>query len=167
MFEIELETPTIRVGSWGLAMPVPDGNGQVRPLTAILTRSCCGNVERKEEAVSRFRRLSHTLWHCQYHVVWVAKYRFRILTGAVKEAAEVGIQTICGYAGCEVLELDVQPNHVHLVVMIPPKASISDLLGRLNIALNVLRFPPIAFSGSDVTEYDVISLKIIQVWAQF
>ena len=77
------------------------------------------------------------------------------------------VQAICGYAGCEVLELDVQPNHVHLVVMIPPKASISDLLGRLNIALNVLRFPPIAFSGSDVTEYDVISLKIIQVWAQF
>jgi len=42
-----------------------------------------------------------------------------------------GIMAICGYAGCEVVELNVQPDHVHLVVMIPPKLSISDLLGRL------------------------------------
>ena len=112
-------------------MPVPDGNGQVRPLTAILTPSCCRNFERKEEAVSRFRRLSHTLWHCQYHVVWVPKYRFRILIGAVKEAAEAAIQAICGYAGCEVVELNVQPDHVHVVLMIPSKVSISILLGRV------------------------------------
>lgn len=81
--------------------------------------------------MSRFRRLSHTLWHCQYHVVWVPKYRFRILTGSVKQAAETGIHAICGYAGCEVVELNVQPDHVHLVVMISPKVSISELLGRL------------------------------------
>ena len=93
-------------------MPVPDGYGLKRPLTAILTPSCCRNFERKEEAVSRFRRLSHTLWHCQYHVVWVPKYRFRILTGSVKEAAEAGVQAICGYAGCEVMELNVQPDHL-------------------------------------------------------
>jgi REP element-mobilizing transposase RayT len=35
--------------------------------------------------VSRFRRLSHTIWHCQYHIVWTPKYRFRILTGNVGE----------------------------------------------------------------------------------
>ena len=80
---------------------------------------------------SRFRKLSHTIWHCQYHIVWVPKYRYRVLHGAVKEAAENGIMAICGYAGCEVVELNVQPDHVHLVVMIPPKLSISDLLGRL------------------------------------
>jgi putative transposase len=81
--------------------------------------------------VSRFRRLSHTIWHCQYHIVWVPKYRFRILTGAVKEATEGGIQAICGFAGCEVMELNVQRDHVHLVVMIPPKVSVSNLVGRL------------------------------------
>jgi putative transposase len=87
--------------------------------------------KRKEEAVSRFRKLSHTIWHCQYHVVWVPKYRFRILTGAVKVAMEAGIQAICGFAGCEVVELNVQPDHVHMVLMIPPKVSVSELLGRL------------------------------------
>ena len=81
--------------------------------------------------MSRFRRLSHTLWHCQYHVVWVPKYRFRILTGALREAAASGIQAICGFAGCEVVELNVQPDHVHLVMMVPPKVAVSDLLGRL------------------------------------
>jgi putative transposase len=38
---------------------------------------------------------------------------------------------ICGYAGCEVVELNIQPDHVHLVVMVPPKLSISDFVGRL------------------------------------
>jgi putative transposase len=53
------------------------------------------------------------------------------LVGAIKEAVEKGIQAICGYAGCEVMELNVQKDHVHLVLMIPPKVSISDLMGRL------------------------------------
>ena len=41
--------------------------------------------------MSRFRKLSPTIWHCQYHVAWVPKYRFRILTGAVKAAMEASI----------------------------------------------------------------------------
>ena len=81
--------------------------------------------------MSRFRKLSHSIWHCQYHIVWVPKYRYRILVGKVKESVEGAIQAICGYAGCEVVELNVQRDHVHLVLMIPPKASVSELLGRL------------------------------------
>jgi len=80
---------------------------------------------------SRFRKLSHSIWHCQYHIVWVPKYRFRVLQGKVKEAVDSGIHAICGYAGCEVVELNVQPDHIHLIVMIPPKVSISNFLGRL------------------------------------
>ncbi|MDF1579755.1 MAG: transposase [Desulfuromonadales bacterium] len=72
--------------------------------------SCAATSKRKEETVSsRFRKLSHSIWHCQYHIVWVPKYRFRILQGKVKEAVELGIHAICGYAGCEVVELNVQP----------------------------------------------------------
>jgi putative transposase len=43
----------------------------------------------------------------------------------------MGIQAICGYAGCEVVELNVQRDHVHLMVMIPPKISVSNMMGRL------------------------------------
>ena len=81
--------------------------------------------------MSRFRKLSHSIWHYQYHIVWVPKYRYRILVGAVSEAAAGAIQAICGYAGCEVVELNVQRDHVHLVLMIPPKVSVSELMGRL------------------------------------
>jgi putative transposase len=81
--------------------------------------------------VSRFRKLSHSIWHCQYHIVWVPKYRYRILSGPLRDATEMGIQAICGYAGCEVTELNVQRDHVHLMVMIPPKISVSNLMGRL------------------------------------
>ena len=63
--------------------------------------------------MSRFRKLSHTIWHCQYHIVWVPKYRFRILVGAIRDAVHDGIQAICGFAGCEVVELNVQKDHVH------------------------------------------------------
>jgi putative transposase len=53
------------------------------------------------------------------------------LVGALREAVQGGIQAICEFAGCEVVELNVQKDHVHLVVMIPPKVAVSDLLGRL------------------------------------
>ena len=81
--------------------------------------------------MSRFRKLSHTIWHCQYHIVWVPKYRYRVLTGAVKTACEECIHAICGFTGCEVVELNVQPDHVHLIVMIPPKIAVSQWVGRL------------------------------------
>jgi putative transposase len=98
---------------------------------ASFTLKLCRNVERREAAVSRFRKLSHTIWHCQYHITWVPNYRFRILTGPVGQSAAEGIQAICGYAGCEVVELNVQKDHVHLIVMVPPKVSISNLMGRV------------------------------------
>ena len=81
--------------------------------------------------MSRFKRLSHTIWYCQYHIIWVPKYRYRILTGSVGTSMANGIEAICGYSGCEVNELSVQRDHVHLMVMVPPKLSISDLMGRV------------------------------------
>ena len=101
------------------------------PLTAIFFIELLPQLERKEIAVSRFRKLSHTIWHCQYHIVWVPKYRYRILAGNIGETMASGIQAICGYAGCEVKELNVQKDHIHLVAMVPPKVSISDLMGRV------------------------------------
>jgi putative transposase len=81
--------------------------------------------------VSRFRKLSHTIWHCQYHILWVPKYRYRVLDGPIKDAAYEGIHAISGYAGCEVIEMNVQKDHVHLIAMVPPKLSISDFMGRV------------------------------------
>ena len=94
---------------------------------AINQFSCPHN--KKESSMSRFEKLSHVIWHCQYHIVWVPKYRYRILTGAVANEVYRCIQIYCGRLNCEIVELNVQPDHVHLLVKVPPKRSISEVLG--------------------------------------
>ena len=101
------------------------------PLTAIPYLELLPQHREGGKTVSRFRKLSHTIWHCQYHVVWVPKYCYQILNGPVRDAMHEGIHSICSYTGCEITEMNVQRDHVHLVVMVPPKLSVSDLMGRL------------------------------------
>jgi len=81
--------------------------------------------------MSRFRRLSHAIWHCKYHLVWVPKYRYRVLQGAVAREVYNCLQVFLGQNGCEAIELNVQPDHVHLIAWVPPKVSISSLVGIL------------------------------------
>ena len=81
--------------------------------------------------MSRFRKLTHAIWHCQYHIVWVPKYRYRMLDGLVGHEAQVCILGFAEQSSCEVVELNAQRDHVHLIVMVPPKLSISELVGRL------------------------------------
>lgn len=81
--------------------------------------------------MSRFRKLSQTIWHCQYHMTWCPKYRHRILEGHIASEVENYIHAFSQQQGCEVVELNIQPDHVHLIVMVPPKISISDYMGRI------------------------------------
>jgi putative transposase len=81
--------------------------------------------------MSRFQKLSQTIWHCQYHIIWVPKYRFKILIGEI--ATEVGncVRAFSEQKECRIIELNVQIDHVHLLIMVPPKVSISELMGTL------------------------------------
>ena len=79
--------------------------------------------------MSRFQKLSQTLWCCQYHIVWVPKYRFRILNGAVAREVANCIRAFSEQKRCKIVELNVQIDHVHLLVKVPPKISISDFMG--------------------------------------
>jgi putative transposase len=79
--------------------------------------------------MSRFRKLSHTIWHCHYHIVWTPKYRYRILTGEVKQEVEQCIRSFSEYLKCELEEPNIQPDHVHVLVHIPPKLSVSTYVG--------------------------------------
>ena len=81
--------------------------------------------------MSRFRKLAQTLWHCQYHIVWVPKYRYRVLEGKIGHEAQISIRMFTEQAGGEVVELNVQPDHVHLITMVPPKLSVSGFVGRV------------------------------------
>ena len=79
--------------------------------------------------MSRFQKLSQTLWHCQYHIVWVPKYRFRILGGEIGREVENCIRAFTEQQHSEIIEMNIQLDHVHLLVMVPPKVSISDFVG--------------------------------------
>jgi putative transposase len=81
--------------------------------------------------MSRFRKLSYTIWHCQYHMVWVPKYRFKILTGSVGEEVRNCVRAFAEQMKSEIVELNVRPDHVHLLAMVPPKTSISDYVGTM------------------------------------
>ena len=81
--------------------------------------------------MSRFRKLSQTIWHCQYHIVWVPKYRFRVLKGAIAEEVATCIRIFSEQLGCEIVEMNVQIDHVHLLVMVPPKVSVSGFVGTI------------------------------------
>ena len=80
----------------------------------------------------RFRKLSHTLYECKYHVVFCPKYRYRIFRDEVATYVTPQIQKLLGQKEMiEVLELNVQTDHVHLVVWIPPKYAVSEVMGYL------------------------------------
>ena len=81
--------------------------------------------------MSRFLKLSQTLWHCQYHLVWVPKYRYRVLNGDVGIEVQNCIRAFSEQKECKIIELNVQIDHVHLLVMVPPKISISDYMGMI------------------------------------
>ena len=81
--------------------------------------------------MSRFKKLSHTLWHCTYHIIWTPKYRYRILKDEVESEINRCIRQFSSQKGCFVEELNIQPDHVHLLVRVPPKISISSYVGMI------------------------------------
>ena len=94
--------------------------------------------------MSRYQSLSHAIWYCNYHIVWVPKYRYRILKREVKLEVEQVIRLVSGRLGCKIVELNIQDDHVHLIVMIPPKVSISHYVGKTkgNSAIRIFsKFP--------------------------
>ncbi len=80
----------------------------------------------------RFKKLSHTIYECKYHVVFCPKYRYRILKDDIAESVRQQIYRLCQQKDkVEVLELKVQRDHVHLVLSLPPKYAVSDFMGYL------------------------------------
>jgi putative transposase len=94
--------------------------------------------------MGKYRRLAHAVYQCTYHVVWVPKYRYRILTGEIAELIQRDIRTLCEWKDVEVMELNVQPDHVHAVLSIPPKISVSTFMGFLKgkLAIKVMKSYP-------------------------
>jgi len=81
-----------------------------------------------QDKLSKYRRQSHAVYDCRYHIVWITKYRFRVIDDNVKTALKWIIKEICDWKEIEILEGAVMEEHIHLYLQIPPKYPISDVL---------------------------------------
>ena len=75
--------------------------------------------------------LSHTKWECQYHIVFIPKYRRKVMYGQVRKDVREILRTLCEYKKVEIIEGAVCADHVHLLVQIPPKMAVSEFMGYL------------------------------------
>ena len=75
--------------------------------------------------------LSHTKWICKYHIVFTPKYRRKIIYNQYKEDLRDIIKHLCNYKGVEIIEGHLMPDHIHMLVSIPPKYSVSSFMGYL------------------------------------
>ena len=75
--------------------------------------------------------LAHTQWECKYHIVFAPKYRRQIIYGKIK--ADIGqmIRKLCEYKGLEIIEAEACKDHIHMLVSLPPKYSVSQFMGYL------------------------------------
>ena len=75
--------------------------------------------------------LAHTKWNCKYHIVFAPKYRRLVFYGEKRLAIREILRSLCEWKGVEIIEGELCPDHVHLLLSIPPKMSISSFMGYL------------------------------------
>ena len=75
--------------------------------------------------------LAHTTWECKYHIVFAAKFRRQVIYGRLRTDIEKILRELCDRKGVEIIEAELCPDHVHMLVRIPPKYSVSEIMGYL------------------------------------
>jgi putative transposase len=94
----------------------------------------CDPNQRRFIMTERFRRLSHTIYECKYHIIFSLKYRYRILKDDIGEYSRQPIYQLCKQKGeGEGIELNIQPDLIHPVASIPPKYPVSGFMGHLKV----------------------------------
>ena len=75
--------------------------------------------------------LAHTSWNCKYHIVFAPKYRRKVFYGEKRREVGEILRTLCNWKKIKIIEAEVCPDHVHMLVEIPPKVSVSSFMGYL------------------------------------
>ena len=106
--------------------------------------------------MTTYRSLNHTKWHCQYHVVFIPKYRRKAMYGGLRQELGEVFRRLAAHRESEVEEGHLLPDHVHMMMSIPPKYSVAQVIGYLKgkSAIHIAR----EFAGpSRVTSWDSTS----------
>ena len=78
-----------------------------------------------------YNSLAHTKWNCKYHIVFAPKYRRQVIYGQIKTEIGQILRKLCEQKGIEIIEAHACPDHIHMLVSIPPKISVSYAIGYL------------------------------------
>lgn len=84
--------------------------------------------------------LSHTKWNCSYHIVFAPKYRRKAIYGKLRGETGKYLRRLCEYKGVEIIEANACVDHIHMLVKIPPKISVSSFMGYLKGKSSLLIF---------------------------
>lgn len=84
--------------------------------------------------------LSHTRWNFKYHIVFVPKYRRKVIYGKLRVEIGAILRQLCAYKDVEIIEAHAMPDHIHMLVKIPPKISVSNFMGYLKIKSSLMIF---------------------------
>ena len=94
--------------------------------------------------MSKFKKLSHVVYYHVYHIVWTPKYRYKIMEGSLKLFIEENIKMLCEWKKAEILEMSIQQDHIHMVVFLEPKISVSEFMGIIKGKLAIKIFQSFA-----------------------
>ena len=90
------------------------------------------NKIKKEDFVMKDNNsLAHSTWNCKYHLVFAPKYRRMQIYGQIRKDIGVILRRLCEQKGIEIIEAECCPDHIHMLVRIPPKYSVSEIVGYL------------------------------------
>ena len=81
--------------------------------------------------MKQLQSLSHTVWECKYHIVWIPKYRKKVLYGKIREELVGVFHELANRRGCKILEGHLCVDHVHMLLSIPPKYGVAEVVGYL------------------------------------
>ena len=84
-----------------------------------------------KDSSNTINSLSHCKWNCKYHIVFAPKYRRQVIYGKIKTDIGQILRKLCTWKGVEIVEAELCPDHVHMLVKIPPKYSVSQFMGYL------------------------------------
>ena len=84
--------------------------------------------------------LAHSIWNCKYHIVFAPKYRRQVFYKEKRIQIGQILRKLCEFKGVEILEAEVCPDHIHMLVKIPPKMSVSGFVGYLKGKSSIMIF---------------------------
>ena len=81
--------------------------------------------------MSKYKTLQHTEWECLYHIVFIPKYRRKVLYGTLRKHLGEILRRLARQKECEILEGHLMPDDVHILISIPPKYAVAQVMGYL------------------------------------